>query len=272
MLTEPGTIILPVVNLGRDVEKPVRAILSRYEQVTVEGVRVVPERNNRVVLRYTTGSEREEIQQGGLPPLTFKQIEPFLDADVLLVNFISGSDLSLETFRKIRADTSATVYTDIHSLSLGIDPQGRRFQRPLPRWENWTAQTDVVQVNLGEARLLAGNSLESDSQLLSFGRRLLETGPSILLITLGREGSLMITTSGGDAQVDHFPAHPPSRMQDTTGCGDVFLAAFVAEHARSGDSNKACRFANLVAGTKCGSCGIERLEVLAELAPRRKNC
>jgi sugar/nucleoside kinase (ribokinase family) len=269
MLAEPGTMIMPVVNLGRDVEGPVRAILSRHEQVSQEGIRVVPERNNRVLLRYTSEGEREEVQQGGLPPLTFEQIEPFLDADVLLVNFISGSDLSLETFQRIRGNTSATVYTDIHSLSLGIDQEGHRFQRPLPKWRKWTAQADVVQVNRGEARLLAGSSLESDDQLLSLGRRVLETGVSILLITLGAEGSLMMAASNGDIRVDRFPPHPPGRVADTTGCGDVFLAAFVAEHARSGDPQKASRFANLVAGAKCGSCGAEDLAILAQ---KRKKC
>ncbi|MFC1682918.1 carbohydrate kinase family protein [Candidatus Zixiibacteriota bacterium] len=265
MLTEPGATIVPVINLGQDVESPIRAILSRHEQISQEGIRVVLERNNRVMLRYTSEGEREEVQQGDLPPLTFQQIEPVLDADAVLVNFISGSDLSRETFQKVRENTSATVYTDIHSLSLGIDPQGRRFQRPLPEWHKWTAQADVVQVNRGEARLLAGSSLESDAQLLSFGRRLLETGPSILLITLGVEGSLMISASGGDIGVDRFPAHRPEQFGDTTGCGDVFLAAFVAEHTRSGDPHRASRFANQVAGAKCGSCGVEDLGVLVDL-------
>jgi len=100
MLAVPGTIIVPVVNLGRDVESPVRAILSRHKQISQGGIRVVPERNNRVVLRYISEGEREEMQQGDLPPLTFEQIEPFLDADVLLVNFISGSDLSWRLFKR----------------------------------------------------------------------------------------------------------------------------------------------------------------------------
>jgi len=269
ILAQPGTIIVPVVNLGHDVEGPVRAILSRHEQISQEGIRVVPERNNRVLLRYTSDSEREEVQQGGLPPLTFEQIDPLLDADVLLVNFISGSDLSLETLQEVRANTLATIYTDIHSLSLGIDRQGRRYMCPLPQWPQWVGQADVVQMNRGEARSLYGTPLDSDKHLLSFGQRVMAAGPSVLLITLGAEGSAMIGASGEGVQLERFRAHSPMQIKDTTGCGDVFLAAFVAEHVRSGDSQKASRFANLVAGVKCGLSGIEELEALAELASGR---
>lgn len=273
LLAEPGTTIVPVVNLGRDVEHPVKAILSRHSRISQEGIRMVPERNNRVLLRYTSHGEREEVQQGGLPPLTFEQIAPFLDADVLLVNFISGRELSLETLRRVRAHTMATIYMDIHSLSLGIDQEGRRFWRQIPNWPEWVAQADVVQVNRGEARLLAGGPVETEREVLSLGRMVLEAGPAILLLTLGSRGSMMISASGEDPRLWRFDPQPPAKVRDTTGCGDVFLAAFVAEHVRSGDPHKASRFANLAAGAKSGFSGIEELEGLKELRAKwTKNC
>jgi len=270
LLAEAGTTVLPVVNLGRDVAGPVKAILSRYPQVSLEGIHLVPEKNNHAFLSYRSQGEREEVLEGGVPPLTFKQIAPFLDADLLLVNFISGRDLSLETMKRVRAHTMATIYMDIHSLSLGIDRQGGRFWRQIPRWREWMAQADVVQVNREEARLLSGDQVPWEENLLSFGRTLMEVGPSILLITLGSEGSLLVTGSRKDIHQERFDPQPPPRVKDTTGCGDVFLAAFMAEHARSDDPQKASQYANLAAGAKCELSGIEDLKALGGLGQRSR--
>jgi hypothetical protein len=267
MLTAPGATILPVVNLGRDVEAPVRDILSHHSRISQEGIRVVPEKNNHVFLRYTSHSEREEVQLGDLPPVTFDQLVPFLEADIILVNFISGRDMSLETLMELRRHTKAAIYIDIHSLSLGIDRRGRRYMRPLPRWRQWVTQADVIQMNHGEARLLSESELDSDEDVLSLGREVMKAGPSILLITLGAAGSVMLTSSGGEVCLERFSPSRPSQIKDTTGCGDVFLAAFVAEHVRSRDAREASRYANLVAGEKSGLKGIEQVAALGKLAP-----
>lgn len=265
LLAEEGTTVLPVVNLGRDVEAPVKAILSHYPQISLKGIQLVPEKNNHAFLRYRQEGEREEVLEGGVPPLTFEQIAPFLDVDFLLINFISGRDLSLETLQLVRAHTMATVYMDIHSLSLGIDQKGRRFWRQIHHWGEWMSQADVIQMNQEEARLLSASQVRLEEEVLPFGREVMEAGPSVLLITLGPEGSLLITGSGKNARLQRFSSHPPPTVKDTTGCGDVFLAAFVVEHARSGDPQKASRFANLAAGAKCSLSGIEDLDALRKL-------
>ncbi len=265
-LTPPGSTILPVINLGRDIEDPIRALLSRFTAISQEGITVVEEKNNHVYLRYLSNSEREEIQLGGLPAVTYDQLIPFLEADVFLVNFISGQDLSLETFSRLRAGTAATIYTDIHSLTLGIDRQGRRYPRPLPQWPRWLALADVVQMNQAEARSLSGSRLDQDGEVRRFGRTVLDAGPSALLITLDARGSLLVTDSGGDLSVERFAPHRPGRIVDTTGCGDVFLAAFVARQACSKDFRESSRFANRVAGIKSGWYGIREMDQLAHLS------
>lgn len=265
LLAEPGTEVVPVLNLGRDVAGPVTAILSRYPQISLEGVNLVSEKNNHAFLTYPSQGEREEVLEGGVPPLTFEQMEPFLDADLLLVNLISGRDLSLETLKLVRSHAMASIYMDMHSLCLGIDHSGRRTWQQVPRWREWMGQADVVQVNRGEARQLFGDRIESEQSLLAFGRQVMEAGPTVLLITLGSQGSVMLMASERGVHRQRFSPNPPPAVRDTTGCGDVFLAAFVAQHARSGDPQKASLFANLVAGAKCGLSGIEELENLEEL-------
>jgi len=271
-LTPSGATILPVLNLGRDIEGPIRALLSRFAAISQEGINVVEEKNNHVYLRYLSNSEREEIQLGGLPAVSYDQLIPFLDADVFLVNFISGQDLSLETFSRLRAGTGATIYTDIHSLTLGIDRRGHRYPRPLPQWPRWLAQTDVVQMNKAEARSLSGSRLDEDADMRRFGRAVLDAGPSALLVTLDARGSLLATDSGGGLCVERFSPNRPGRIVDTTGCGDVFLAAFVARHAYSRDLRESSRFANRVAGIKSGWYGIGEMEKMAGWSLESKKC
>ena len=61
-------------------------------------------------------------------------------------------------------------------------------------------------------------------------KRLLECGPDVIVITMGKHGAL-VYTKGGHWQV------PPVKGNaiDTTGGGDTFMAGFLSEYLRSGD-------------------------------------
>jgi sugar/nucleoside kinase (ribokinase family) len=61
-------------------------------------------------------------------------------------------------------------------------------------------------------------------------KRLLECGPDVIVITMGKHGAL-VYTKGGHWQV------PPVQGNaiDTTGGGDTFMAGFLSEYLRSGD-------------------------------------
>jgi len=273
LCTEEGTQIVPVFNLGQDAAQRVLAFLTPYPQVSLDGIQIVPEMNNHAILTYRPHGDRIEVLDGGVPAIEFRQIVPFLPADILLVNFISGKDLSLDAMMQLRSSTQATIYADIHSLTLGIDSRGRRYWRQFPQWPSWTSQMNVVQVNRGEARLLSQSIMEADADFISFGEQVLETGPSMLLITLGAEGSAMVTSFGGHVCLDRFVTHASHRVRDTTGCGDIFLAAFVAENARSGDPHRASQFANQMAGARCALGGLEELSQLDRLGTGRvKKC
>src|SRR5689334_17341637 len=58
----------------------------------------VPYPNNRVELFYYSSERRSEILHGGVPGWTWIGLKPLLDdLDALLVNFIAGFELDLET-------------------------------------------------------------------------------------------------------------------------------------------------------------------------------
>ena len=70
-------------------------------------------------------------------PIPFERIRRHLDADALLVNMVSGYDLTLETMDEIRMTVrgrGVPIHFDYHNLTLGIGAGNQRMRRPLPEW------------------------------------------------------------------------------------------------------------------------------------------
>ncbi|RKY67181.1 MAG: hypothetical protein DRQ08_00775 [Candidatus Latescibacterota bacterium] len=264
----PEASVHPVCNVGEDVWEAVASLLFSLPSVGREGVRKVPCKNNHVSITYDEEGGKEEVLEGGVPPLGWEQLEPFLDADAFCINFISGFELSLDTLRRLRRCASGTFFMDFHSLSLGLAPDGRRFPRRPEDWRDWVALTDVIQMNELEAELLFGKPVTDEEGVAKFGEEVLSLGPRILCVTLGEEGSLLAERTSEGLRTGRFEA-ASVEAADTTGCGDVFLAGFAVEYLRSGDARRASEFANLAAGLNATLRGVEEVTKLGELMVRR---
>ncbi len=250
--------IHPVCNLGYDVYGHVISQLRNVHNVELGGISKVGSKNNHAHLFISRESVREETLKNRVPALIYAQIKPFLKADVILVNFISGSDLSLKTLKKTRRETDALVFMDVHSLTLGVDQSGKRFFDAPKNWREWIRQADIVQMNLPEMKVLAKKNLKSDQEVREFGKHILSLGPQAVLVTLGKDGALMIF----DNKVRRFKGRKVRRFEDATGCGDVFSAGFLVCYMKTKDLVESVSFANRVAAEKCkvsGTEGIKRL-------------
>lgn len=259
--------ICPVCNLGYDVYDQVTGILKSYANVTLDGVRKVRRKNNHALLLIDEINEREEILENRVPVLGFKQIKPFLDSDVILVNFISGFDVSLETLRKIRKETQALMFLDVHSFTLGVRRDGRRFFRTPRRWREYLKLVDVAQCNLAELNVLSSQKLKSTAEIGDFGDYLLGLGPKALLVTLGAEGAVMIYKEGKAHRLKECAGLKVRGFKDATGCGDAFSAGFLTSYLRTQDLSRSLEHANRIAAEKCKASGVERVaELLARFA------
>jgi len=250
--------IYPVCNLGYDVYGQVISHLKNSDNVELGGIKKVNCKNNHAFLLINKKNQREEALKNRVPPLSFSQIEPFLGADVILVNFISGFDLSLLTLKKIRKSTDALIFMDVHSLTLGVDESGKRFFDAPKNWREWIRQADMVQMNLSELKELSKRNLKSQQEIKEFGKCILNLGPKAVVVTLGKEGALMIF----DGKVRRFEGSKVRRFKDTTGCGDVFSAGFLICYRHTKDLMKSVNFANYVAGEKCKISGVEGMKKL----------
>ncbi|MEV6152949.1 carbohydrate kinase family protein [Nonomuraea sp. NPDC052129] len=87
---------------------------------------------------------------------------------------------------------------------------------------------DYVLPNDSQALLMAGDSgsgsgsSPSVAEVSSAARALLAEGPRGVLVTMGAEGSLVVTEAG----IEQVPALKVE-VSDTTGCGDAYCAGFI---------------------------------------------
>jgi sugar/nucleoside kinase (ribokinase family) len=251
--------IYPVCNLGYDVYRQVTSRLKNCDNVKLSGIKKVNCKNNHAFLSINRNNQREEILKNRVPSLGFSQIKPFLKADVMLINFISGFDLSLVTL-----NTDALIFMDVHSLTLGVDDSGKRFFDAPRNWREWIKQAGIVQMSLPELKELAKRNLKSHQEIKEFGKYILSLGPKTVLVTLGEKGSLLIF----DDKVRRFvrmhleKGSKVQRFKDATGCGDVFSAGFLICYMRTKNLIKSVNFANYVAAEKCKISGVEGMKRL----------
>ncbi len=258
---EPGIEIYPITWIGQDRKDQLQELLDKYPQVKTEEIKVSPSGTNANLLVYRSAERRDETLDPRVPPIALEQIEPFLDCDLLLINFISGFDLSLETLTRLRRSFQGTIFMDIHSLILGLDEKGRRFLRRLEEWESWVRCGDIIQANRIEAELLTGLELKAEKDYQEAGSAILDSGPSTVLFTLGEEGCLVAYRKGHEKFFSLIPAGRV-KVKDPTGAGDVFSATFIINYMKTKDPLRSAQIATSTASNSCQHMGLTNFKSL----------
>jgi sugar/nucleoside kinase (ribokinase family) len=254
--------IYPVCNVGHDVYEEVLKKLRKRKNLRLDAVRKVERRNNHATLFYPRKGEKSEILKGRVPPLSFERMKNVLDSDFILVNFISGVDLTLATLKKVFSNRKGKLFVDLHSLTLGIDRDGKRFFRRPSDWEEYVRNCDYLQLNRKELEVITRSEDLKVRELYSRMQDLNRLGPQGVIVTLGRRGTLACLREGDKIRKQRFCSSPSLQKVDTTGCGDVFSAGFIYRYLTNGDFFRAVEFANRVAGFKVGFSGVEGLRDL----------
>ncbi|MDX1579759.1 MAG: hypothetical protein R3266_14840, partial [Gemmatimonadota bacterium] len=96
--------LFPILKVGRDMRADADAFLADLDRVgSLDGVRTVPEPNNRVELFYRDAGRRCEKLTGGVPGWSAGELLPLaLSCDAVYVNFIAGWELDLAAASVLR--------------------------------------------------------------------------------------------------------------------------------------------------------------------------
>jgi sugar/nucleoside kinase (ribokinase family) len=226
-LLDGQAAIIPVCNVGIDVFDDVIRLMGGLNNVRTDLIRRTPFTNNRCVMTYSGDSERSEIFTGFVPAISFEHVRCVVDADLVLINFISGRDLTLRTLQRFRRVFGGVIYLDFHTLSLGLHRNGTRFMRRPVRWREYVACSDYLQLNASEFELLAGEDFSRRSAIVFYERSLMPNC-RVMLVTLGEHGAAMIRREGSRTVVRFAEPTLAYDVRDTTGAGDLFAAGFCA--------------------------------------------
>lgn len=224
--------IVPIMHVGHDLFDRVRELLDDLPEVETGWIVREECENNRVDLYYRTREERIEVSTRGVSPLLIDELDIVRELDSLIVNFISGWELTLATMKKLSRRPGSMICGDLHSLLLGRMSDGRRYFRKPYGWKAWLEHFDYIQLNEREFRTLTGfdflageNGAGGMHGVISGVFR--ERGARLVTVTQGERGATVFSLDGtGEGIRELHDIHAVEKPLDPTGSGDVFLAAF----------------------------------------------
>lgn len=256
-----GGRLFTVCEIGFDIKDLVSETFNSCEVLDKSAIRItsLPNVVNRLV--YDKQGNRDEWNSRRPQPLSLDMIPD--DIDALLLNFISGNDVTLDELKRFRQRFGGIVYCDFHSLALGHDRDGKRHYRKHPDWREYVSYVDMVQMNKAEFSTIVGRESEGNSQIAADCNILHEAGPQTALITLGKDGVLLSIHSGD--QVYHIPSPDVPMVVDTTGCGDTLAAAMTHHYIISRDILQSAVMANRYATAKATFSGLDGFRRMDEI-------
>lgn len=279
--------VYPIFNLGNDEYDYIINFLSKFRNIRTDYIFKV-EQNVRVVNLYYNKSQgaefvcpetgmtkiydREENSTEPTAPVEFSAIEPALKIlDGLLVNMVSGLDITLDTLKQVRKSFSKHMHLDLHNVVMRTNEKGERKQTPVENWKEWCSQCDTLQMNESEISIISPERLKE----YDFAEIILnidEYGPKALIVTRGMQGITLYVKKKKNILGEQYteidkkdlPAIEPGRFADSTGCGDVLASCFLFKMASGYNYETAVNFSNKIAGYKSALRGVEELHKLGE--------
>ena len=260
-LLSSNDTVYPVFGIGKGEYDAFIERLRIYPNVDTSSIYKFNAPTNQVHLRYKNDKERVECSKYIAEPIPWKRIRPYIDSDIILLNMISGFDISLETLDEIRMDVRekhTPIYMDVHSLTLGINEDFTRFHRPVENWRRWLFMLHGVQMNEEEAAILSTEQFNESN----FAKQALALNTKALIITRGERGCSAFIDDRKHIQHTDIPGVAIQKPVDPTGCGDVFAAAYCAQYGKSKNIIESIQIANRIAAFKAqfaGSTAIDKL-------------
>lgn len=271
VLASKDDVIVPVINLGEDEYENITKMLSRYSNISLEFVNKVAHSTRKVFLDYslynTDKKARFETSSEPTYPIEFEQIQKALPGtDAVLVNMVSGIDISLDTMKSLRNEFNGFIHIDVHNLVMKTCEDGLRTHTNLDQWRDWCTSADVIQMNEFEVKTL-DKVIKNEYEIVE--EVLINSGKEIkaFIVTRGVNGvscySKKQKTFGEESFVDldkiDLSAIENPHFVDSTGCGDVFAASFTLDYTKNNDIKKSLHFANRMASFSTSIEGIDQL-------------
>jgi len=188
---------------------------------------VYDEEENRVQWCYNIP---EKISKEDIP-------EEYLKCKAFYISPLMN-EVALEVLDRIRGEDKILML-DPQGLMRRVDEEGKvRIVFDKKELEKFFQKVDIVKVGKDEAKATG----LSEKEIL---KTIIDSGAKIGIVTRGKEPvKVSWEKKTFEAQTLNV------KVEDPTGAGDVFGAAFLTEYLKSKNVEKAVKFANIAAGLK----------------------
>lgn len=175
-----------------------------------------------------------------------EKIRKIQENDILI---LSGS---------VPGNVSDTIYaqwmSELSSCNIRtvVDASGKLLLNALPY------HPFLIKPNLQELCELFGMQISSEEEILSCAKKLQEQGAENVLVSLGKEGALLLC----ETQQVYRVAGVQGTVQNSVGAGDSMVAGFIAGFLESGDYRQALRYGAAAGSATAFSLGLAAKEAI----------
>ncbi len=162
--------------------------------------------------------------------------------DGILINMITGFDISLNQLKEIRSAYNGLIFLDVHTLCRGLDENLKREFRLIPDFNEWASSVDILQANENEIRTLSVRGEERE-----IAKEILSCGVKYFIVTKGSIGARIYTLKNKEI-ISIFEQALKIESKNMVGCGDVFGAVFFYNYIKTKDAVYSLGMANTAAG------------------------
>ena len=173
--------------------------------------------------------------------------------DGILINMITGFDITLEQLKEIRKHFNGLIYLDVHSLSRGFDNSKTRVLQQIENFSQWASSVDLIQANEHEVKTL----FHFDNEL-EIAAEVLKHGTEVLIVTEGAKGARAYFKRNDKVESNFVPAEKVI-TNNKVGCGDIFGSIFFYTYLKSQNIDKALYAANYGAGQSASTQNLTEL-------------
>ena len=194
-----------------------------------------------VKLNIYDNKEREETYENVSGNLQFN-ISNLNRFDGILINMVTGFDLSLKQIKEIKKNYNGIIHFDVHTFSRGLDSEMKRNFRRITDFIEWAKCVDIIQANELEVKTLSPKINEEE-----IARELIGYGVKQLIATKGNKGAKVYFSENKFLSSEEIPALDVKPV-NKVGCGDVFGAVYFYNYIRNKNLIEALTLANIAAG------------------------
>jgi sugar/nucleoside kinase (ribokinase family) len=250
---KPGGIFYTVVSFLSQIQKEDKLYLcSSLDEKNETLFKDAYDKIERKFLVYVDSIPKVEltVDNAGERKETYSQISQNLSLptdnlnrfDGILINMISGYDISLTQLEQLRKNYDGLIYFDVHTFSRGVDENLNRIFRRIVDFNKWAECIDILQAN--ESELITLSVQEEEAAIVD---ELFSYGIKQIIITRAEKGATVFFRENDIIKNCHNDALKVNVI-NKVGCGDVFGAVYFYNYIKNKNVTLTLEQANLFAG------------------------